>query len=141
MKELQALSKAIERLQSDQGAQAEEKMTAFEGLLSEISTALSDLVSVIEDRPSDMGALVEAIRSIRVDIPPPEAPKVEVHPPQVNVENRIEVNPTPVQVTAQMPNQPAPVVNFNQNDWSSMKVTVGVSGTGAKEYTISKVRK
>ena len=100
----------------DRGAE----MKAFEGLLNDISSSLSDIVSILEGgvkggKPApDIGkAIADAIAKIK-------APEVKVN-----------VQPTPVTV------QPA-AVHVTPSDWKSLRVRVGKSADGSKEFKITK---
>lgn len=66
-------------------ADAEAKMAAFEGLLDEVSTALTDLVSTMEQDGKDMKAVGQAIAKALGGI---------------KVEPQIVVSPTPIVVNA-----------------------------------------
>lgn len=83
------------------------KMAAFEGLMNEVSAALSDVVSALErDDGADekiAKAITEGLRALRI-----EAPKVTVTP-EINV----SVSPTPIQNNV---NVPAPVVHITERE-------------------------
>lgn len=125
------IEKAL-RIMKDRGAE----MKAFEGLLTEIGSALADIVSLMEKDEKaeareqlDLGPLVQAIKGLKL-----EAPKVEVN-----------VSPTPI--TVKVPEAAAPTVNVHPmlqaDNWASLEIKVnrGRTGNGPMEsFTVSKIK-
>ena len=75
------------------GKATDPKMTAFEGLLNEISAALSDVVAGMEKPDGDAAiakAITDGLKALRIEV---AAPTVNVKAPEVSV----NVNPTPIQ--------------------------------------------
>lgn len=106
----------------DRGAE----MKAFDGLLSEISGALADIVGLL-DKPK--GAAVDNNAAVAKAITDGLA---KLKAPNVNV----NVQPTPISVN--VPKADAPVVNVQPASWSKLHVKVTQSAGGNKEFTITK---
>jgi len=112
MKALDDIQTLLTAMQ-DRGAE----MRTFEGLLSEISTALADILSVME-KPADeraeskqMSELVRAVSNLSLKSP----------------DVRVNVQPAPVTVVP--------------SDWKSLSIEIGAPGfDGSKKLTITKVR-
>lgn len=104
MTTLDSISRQIadlsQALVSVPGAQADRKMEAFEGLLNEISTALSDILGTFERRAAaeDEGKELQAIQALTDAIK-----GLKLTAPAVTV----QVNPTPIENHVTVP---APVV-------------------------------
>ena len=79
---------AMRKLSNSQRTDDARKFAAFEGLLNEISTALGDLVSVMERDGDDgaMKAMTEGLKALRI-----QAPTVNVNVSPTPVENHFEV--------------------------------------------------
>lgn len=79
------------------------KLKAFEGLLNEISAALSDVVQVLQKprRKEEDAALTAALQSIAAAVS-----KLRIEAPAITFEPRIEVSPAPVSA-------PAPRIDVN----------------------------
>jgi hypothetical protein len=121
MTTLELIGKQLKALEQAQQSDASKKLEAFEGLLAEISTALSDLVAVAEGKKpepvDDSGviaaieslaeSLAEAMRGMRIEAPKVElaapvvhvaAPEVVVNVPAAQIKNDITVPPAQVHV-------------------------------------------
>lgn len=128
MSDLEQLASLVGKLQKSQEGESSKKLAAFEGLLTEISTALSDIVSCMEaDAKEDKSegdseakmiadALTAAIADlavtvnspITVNVPKQDAPTISVN-----------VSPTPVTVTC--PEMPTPIVNIEgPKEWTEL---------------------
>lgn len=115
MKDLDDIGRLLTAMR-DRGAE----MKAFEGLLTDISGSLADIVSLMEGggkggKPApDIGkAIADAIA------------KIKAHEVKVNVQ------PTPVTV------QPA-AVHVAQPEWASLRIRVGKAPDGSKEFVITR---
>ncbi len=142
MSALEDIEKVLSLLK-DRGAE----IRANEALLTEISTALADIVGLMEkyrdagkgkdEKPLDLSPLVSAIKGLRL-----EASQVSVNVKPTPVE--VKVSPTPVHLHAA--EQAAPVVNVHPEihvgDWTAIEVTPnrGAYGGPAESYTIRKIK-
>jgi hypothetical protein len=120
----QQLLDAVAKLsQQREVSDTDKKMVAFESLLNEISTALSELVALMEkgdDGTALAKALAAAMREVRVTATPTinvAAPQVTVTP-TINVEAaapaEIHVSPTPVHVDVKVPKAEPPVIHIER---------------------------
>lgn len=94
--ELVTLAEQLKTIQSSHAKDAERRQTAFETTLSEISTALSDLVSAVESKKEGEAlgkAIAAALKGFRI-----EAPDVKVQAPSVTVSPNIMAAPAAVAV-------------------------------------------
>ena len=110
------------------------EMNAFEGLLTEISSALADILAHMEksgnaasntaaDKPTD-AALSKAIEGLSKTL-------------AKQFDNSATAKPTPVHVN--VPKADAPTINVMPHDWKSLRITVGKPAPdGTKEFTITK---
>lgn len=101
------LADAIKKLQAMQQRNTNDGMlTAFQGLLDEISVSLGELVDAAEKRPDHSKAVAESMANALKQM---KMTTVNVEPTPVTV----NVSPTPVTVEAVMPEGKAPVVNVS----------------------------
>ena len=92
----QLVKEAVQNLVQQHGRA---KSEAFDSLMHEISTALTDLVSVMESGNSGDAiakALTQALKSVKIEV---AAPQITVKAPEVVV----NVAPTPIQNNVTMP--------------------------------------
>lgn len=123
MNALDDIEKAM-RMLRDRGAE----MKAFEGLLTEISSALADILGALEkpkaEKENEYGPLVAAIKGLSLKM---DAPKVDFKAPDI---------------TVNVPEQKAPVINFTPPGAKKLnlriKVERGANGM-ATSYAISEV--
>lgn len=117
MSPLDDIEKAM-RMLRDRGAE----MKAFEGLLTEISSALADILAHME-KPKDggMGGIAQALSNLSIKAP-------DIH-----------VNPTPVEI--HVPKQAPPTVVVSPQDWTSLSIQIKPpSYDGTKNLVITKVK-
>lgn len=119
MKALDDIEALLKQLK-DRGAEIQ----AFEGLLTGIESALSDLVDLLEkragDKPLDIAPLVEAVKGLKLT-----APTVQVNVPKADPPT-VVVNPT-----------------LHAGDWSRLEIKFnkGRTGNGPLEScTVEKIK-
>lgn len=117
----QAMAGIAASLAKIAGTATDPKMAAFEGLLNEVSAALTDVVAALE-RPDGDAAIAKAItdglKALRIEV---AAPKVSVEAPRVDV----HVAPTPIQLTV-----PKPVVQVIEREDKGAVFEVDVKWRG-----------
>jgi hypothetical protein len=109
MSDIQTINEMLSVLQKQRDSESTQKAKAFERLLSEISTALADVVGLMEREPKkdadgpryDFARLEEAIKGLRIEAPEIKfAPQVSVAQPTIDLKPQFNV-----------PSAPAPAVN------------------------------
>jgi hypothetical protein len=112
MSTLDQIERQLKQLKETQRDDASKKLGAFEGLLLEISTSLSDMVAALEKKADatndDQGliesidALADAFKSIRIESPKVDvqvaAPEVSVNVPPPKIVNEINVAPSEIKL-------------------------------------------
>ncbi len=112
MSTLDQIERQLKQLKETQRDDASKKLGAFEGLLLEISTSLSDMVAALEkkaDATNDgqgliesIDALADAFKSIRIESPKVDvqvaAPEVSVNVPPPKIVNEINVAPSEIKL-------------------------------------------
>lgn len=123
--------------------QTEVKLAAFESLMTEVSTALADVVDCLQSgridasevsntlvemlgvmqdfKPQDLGAIADAIAKL----------KINVSAPQVTVKNNIEVKPTPIENIIHV--APASVQIMDRSLMTDYEMQVQYDGQGRIE--------
>ena len=116
MSALDQIAKYLNALEESQRSDSSKKLEALEGLLTEMNTALSDVVALMEKSQKEEGgsgitqsiySLTEALKNFRSDTPKVEvaapvvhvaAPSVEVKVPAAQITNEVNVQPAQIHV-------------------------------------------
>jgi hypothetical protein len=80
------VKQSIEKIAAAQAKEASGKLAAFESVMTELSTILSDLVVAMEARPDAAKAIAAELAKLKIQ------PRIEAAPAAVTV----QVNPTPI---------------------------------------------
>jgi hypothetical protein len=101
----------LSRLEKQMSERKDDRMDAFTSLMSSLESSLAELLAGIENGggAASIERAAEALKSISPDIT--FSPNINVAPTPI----KVNVNPTPITVEAVMPQQLAPVLNFESN--------------------------
>lgn len=153
MNGIEQLVESAKRIEADAAQRSAEESQAFRGMLSEIGTALTDIVSLMEkanqleeqeaadERKEDEAqamatALRDAMREVRIEVQAAKlpAPVVNVQAPNVSVAAPV-VNYTPPAI-----NLPAPTVTVTERSLKGAEWQFDIEHHGPGRTTINAKR-